>query len=481
MMMRKENKIFIFFLLIFGLVLSYKIIFHVTPFYDWDESLYVKSGIEMFEKKYFLFPVWQGKIWFDKPPLVPFIYASIIKIFFFIPPEISSRLFTVFVALVVLTFIYILYNRVIKNSLITTLVVFLTATTPIFLQRSQVVNLDVFLLLGWLGYLLFFEKFGLGLFFLFIAVFSKSLIGFYAPFILFCYYLFLFFTKEINLRKLKPILLKIGTHVAILLSWFVLMHLKYGNVFWRMHIVESHFRRVTSSIEFHFGEKLFYLNLIKDQFGLFFYFSLIGLLIVTIQYFQKKLSSKTILYSLYLLPWFVFLNATKTKIFWYLFATIPQFAFLTFYPITLFKNKKIIFYILIFLSFGFIFYQAIFQKHFFTTFYSKYDAVYYLATTAKKNCDQLDILIDPKTRNDFETLNNLGLLITTTKWWGNHPSLLYYFGKKTNISFDKNEFIKNLNNKSCVAVDIKDTDIDLKTFKLIEKFDSTQLYQRSTQ
>ncbi len=480
-MMRKKHKIFIFFLLVFGFALFYKIVFHVTPFYDWDESLYIKTGLEMFEKKYFLFPVWQGKIWFDKPPLVPFVYASIIKIFFFIPPEISTRFFTVFVALMVLTFVYILYNRVIKNSLLTTLIVFVTATIPIFLQRSQVVNLDVFLLLGWLGYIIFFEKFWLSLFFLFIAVFSKSLIGFYPPFILLCYHLYLFFIKEINLKKLKLILLKIGIHVAILSSWFVLMYLEYGDLFWKMHIVESHFRRVTSSIEFHFGERLFYLNLIKNQFGIFFYFSLIGLLLIIIQYFQKKLSSKAILYSFYLLPWFVFLNVTKTKIFWYLFATISQFAFLTFYPITLLKNRKIIFYVLIFIYFGFIFYQAVFQKQFFTTFYSKYDQVYYLATTAKKNCDQLNILVDPKTRMDFETLDNLGLLITTTKWWGNHPSVLYYFGKKTNIIFDKNEFIKNLSNKSCIAIDRADSDIDLKTFKLVEEFDSIQLYRRSTQ
>lgn len=479
--MIKKNWPFLVFLAIFFSALFYKIVFHMTPFYDWDESLYMQTGREMIEKKFFLFPLWQGKIWFDKPPLVPFVYALVAKIFFFVPPEISARLFTVFVALVVLTFAYILYKRVIKNSPLTTVIVFLTATTPIFLQRSQVVNLDVFLLLGWLGYLLFFDKFWLSLFFLFIAVFSKSLIGFYPPFILFLYNLYLFFTKEINLKKLKPILVKIFVHVVILLSWFVLMYLKYGNIFWKMHIVESHFKRITSSIEFHFGERLFYLNLIKDQFGLFFYSALIGLLIIAIQYFQKKITSKILLISLYLLPWFIFLNATKTKIFWYLFATIPQFAFLAFYPLTVFKNKKIIFHILIFVSFGFIFYQAVFKQRFFSTFYSKYDSVYYLAKAAKKNCDQLSILIDKKTRNDFETLDKLGLLITTTKWWGNHPAILYYFGKKTNIIFDKNEFIKHLNNSNCIVVDNEDTEIDLKTFKLVEKFDSIGLYRRLTQ
>jgi len=479
-MIKKHWPLFIFLLtLFFGLF--YKIVFNIKPFYDWDESLYVQTGREMFSRNYFLFPVWQGKIWFDKPPLVPFLYGLVAKIFFFVPPEISTRLFTVIIAMVVLTFIYILYLKVVKNSLITTLIVALTATTPIFLQRMQVVNLDVFLLFGWLGYIIFYNQFWLGLFFLFIAVFSKSLIGFYAPFILFTYYLYVFIRKEINLKQLKKVLAKISLQSVLMLSWFGIMYLIYGNIFWKMQVVESHFRRVTSSIEFHFGERLFYVNLIKDQMGIFFYFSIIGLLIIAFQFFRNKLSSKTILYSLYLLPWFAFLNGTKTKIFWYLFAAIPQFAFLAFYPLSLLKNKKTIINFLIIVFLIAIFYQAIYKNNFFSTFYAQYDDSYFLAASAKKNCRNLNILIDKKTRNDFATLDKLGLLITTTKWWGNHPAIYYYFGKTTNFIFDKQRFVDQMNKlgkRSCVAIYDEDFDINTQSFRLIKGFSEVHLYQK---
>jgi len=116
------------------------------------------------------------------------------------------------------------------------------------------------------------------------------------------------------------------------------------------------------------------------------------------------------------------------------------------------------------------------------TFYSEYDSNYYLAITAKKYCSQIDILIDQKTRSDFETLDKLNLLITTSRWWGNHPSIFYYFGKKINLYFDKKHFLKNIDKYECFVLEKKDiNDLDLKKFKLIKNFDSLFLYQRQNQ
>jgi len=478
----KKHWFFFVFITIFFFILLFKLVFYVKPFYDWDESLYIKSGLEMFEKKYFFFPVWQGKIWFDKPPLIPFIYASIVKIFPFINPEISTRVFTLLIGIFTLTLIYFFYYRIIKNVFLTTLIIFLTATRPIFLQRLQVVNLDIFLLLGWIGYVLFFNRFFLSLFFLIISVFSKSLIGFYPIFLMFFYYFYLFLTKEIDIKKFKKILIKLFIHFLIPFIWFVSMFIKYGNTFIKMHIIESHFKRVTSSIEFHFGEKLFYVNVIKTEFGIFFILSLIGIAFLFWYFNKKKLSIQELFFSFYLTPWFIFLNLTKTKIFWYLLPTIPQFAFFSLYPITILKNKKILFNFLIFFLFVFIFYQFFWQKKFFNTFYSQYDSKYYLAITAKKYCQTLEILIDQKTRNDFEILEKLGLLISTSKWWSNHPSIFYYFGKKINLYFNKEIFLKKIANYECIVLEKNDiNNFDLKNFKLINRFDSLFLYQKQIQ
>ena len=251
----KKNTLIISFLFFFFVIVSYKLIFYPTPFYDWDESLYIQSGKEMFDNKYFLFPVWQGAPWLDKPPLIPFIYGLIIKLTPFISPELSTRIFTLPVSIIVLYFIYLLFNKVLKDKLLSTLGVSITAFTPIFLQRTQVVNLDLYLLLGWLGYVLFFENKYLSFFFLFIAVFSKSLIGFYPAFIMLAYYIYIYILKKIDLKELKNYIVKISSHIVILLLWFVSMILLFGEQFFKQHIIESHFRRVTSSIEFHFGQR----------------------------------------------------------------------------------------------------------------------------------------------------------------------------------------------------------------------------------
>ena len=283
----QSNSLFFVFLLGYTAILLYKVIAFVTPFYDWDESLYVQTGREILQHHYFLFPVWQGTPWLDKPPLIPLVYGLVAKLTFFTSPEVSTRVFTVLVSVIVLTLLYILFQRASKDNLIATLGIAITALTPIFLQRSQVVNLDMFLLLGWVGYVIFFESFWASLLFLVLAILSKSLIGFYAPALMTLYFGYLFITKKILKKELISHLKKIAIHVSIGLSWFVAMLAIFRGQFWKLHIVESHFRRVTSSIEFHFGQKTFYIDLAREQLGIFFWVALIGLVAVLFKYFRK--------------------------------------------------------------------------------------------------------------------------------------------------------------------------------------------------
>ena len=81
----KKHYLIILSLSFYFCLIAFKIIWHPTPFYDWDESLYIQTGKEMIQNKYFLFPMWQGIIWLDKPPLIPLIYASISSAFYFMP------------------------------------------------------------------------------------------------------------------------------------------------------------------------------------------------------------------------------------------------------------------------------------------------------------------------------------------------------------------------------------------------------------
>ncbi|NMB84233.1 hypothetical protein GYA28_02995 [Candidatus Roizmanbacteria bacterium] len=469
----KKNILVILFLTVYFFALGYKIIHQPTPFYDWDESLYVQTGKEMIEQNKFLMPVWQGNYWLDKPPLIPLIYGAIARLSFSIPPEISTRILSLIIAITVLVLVYVFYQRVIKNAWLSTLVTAIIAFTPLFLQRAQTVNLDIFVLLGWLGYMVFFDSFLGGLFFLFICVMSKSLIGFYPVAITGSFYLWQFLTKKIRRDELGKILKKMAIQSAIMFTWFILMILVFGKQFWVQHIIESHFRRVTSSIEFHFGERIFYITQAIDQMGYFFWLSIIGGIIVFLKLLKNKFSEKDALIGFYLLPWFIFLNLTKTKIFWYFLPAIPQFAFLAVFWIKQIKIKPImVFFGLSLLII--LLYQSFVKQNVLATTYSKPESYYYLSLYAKDRCPSLNVLMDNKSRESFATLEKMGLLITTTKWWGNHPSMVYYFGKRINFYYEKTNF-DNLfhDRKGCFVVEKN----DLSNYSVKDKQLSVKQYE----
>src|SRR3989338_955637 len=277
MELKKRHLPVIIFLSIYFLIIAYKLISHPTPFFDWDESINVQVGKEMIEQKS-LVPFWQGKVWLDKPPFPFLLFGLIMKLTPFIIPEISLRIFSLLLSIISLILIYAVFFKV--NKFLAVLTVVITAFTPIFLQRSQIVNLDVFLLIGWLGYLLFFRNFWISLFFLAISVLTKSLIGFYPVGIILGFYFFQLF-KPPRLRSeageprrlIKMVLIQIG----ILALWYLGMLLIFKGDFWQQHIIETHFKRVTASLESHFGARTYYLDLVFEQLGPFAWLSFLGL------------------------------------------------------------------------------------------------------------------------------------------------------------------------------------------------------------
>src|SRR3989344_8339688 len=496
-MLKKHFPLTIFLIFCFCII-AYKLIAYPTPFFDWDESINVQVAKEMIEKKS-LVPLWQGNTWLDKPPL-PFLFFGIImKLTPFLQPEISLRITALILSIIALIFVYATFYKATKNQLIPLLTVIITSFSPIFLQRSQILNLDVFLLIGWLGYLLFVQNFWLSLAFLVISVLTKSLIGFYPIVILGIYYLF--FNKNYKIIK------QMFIHVLILSSWYIIMFFLFGWDFWHQHIIETHFRRVTASIESHFGQRTYYLDLIREQLGVFFWPSLLGLTLAIINFFRRltKYGDRNIwLNVFYLLLWFVFLNLTKTKIFWYLYPAIPQFAFLAVYPFHVILNgakhseessgsvkrtlrsldpSLFLRMTVTLLIIAFIFHQNFIKTNFFTTFYSKPEDYYRLALFAKDRCDSLTFLVGKETREATKTIENLGLTIASTKQWGDHPSIVYYFGKRVNFFYDKNlleDKLLQLFKNTCLAIrnDDLNSSWENKHFTLIKNFNSYYLFKR---
>ena len=243
MLMRKHS-LCILFLTIFTFVLGVKLVIHPTPFFDWDESIYAQVGREMVQQKSFV-PLWQGRVWLDKPPLTPLAYG-IVESIVPISPEVSTRVFTLLLSVIALGFIYFFYYRITRNTLISTFAITMTAFTTVFLQRSQVLNVDVFLLLGWAGYVLFYEHFFLGLLFLSIGVLSKSLLGYYPPCIIIGIYTFLRIIGKVDDKKYRSILKNIILQTGIVTLWYAAMFISYGKDFWQYHFVDSHGQLISS-------------------------------------------------------------------------------------------------------------------------------------------------------------------------------------------------------------------------------------------
>ncbi|MCA9372200.1 hypothetical protein KC726_04880 [Candidatus Woesebacteria bacterium] len=454
------------FLAIFTLFFSYKIIAHQTPFYDWDESIYIELGKEMVHNHSFV-PTWEGKVWLDKPQLVPLFYGLVMQLTPFMPAEVSTRLATLYLSVVALYLVYKLYNTIVKEKYLTTVMVVMTAFTPIFLQRAQVVNTDIFLLIGWVGYLLFYEKKYWGLVFLGIGILSKSLLGFYPVALIAGMYTFQLAVKTITKKEYKKKLQHIGFHVGVLSIWYAVMFVFYGKAFWIQHIIESHTKRVTASIETHFGKRTFYFDVLLEQFKWVMIISVGGWLLFLKQWVDARKNlkkganrenhDKHFLYANALLPWFAFLNLTKTKIHWYIFPALPQFPLLILYPLTLLKKYKKWYFGILAVVCVAICYQALFKEKLQNYTYSKLEPHHILAQEANTSCSAIDLLVDRTGRETMQTLKDMDLTITTSDWWGSHPSMMVYFNNKIDVYYDETAFFEQGGkNNHCMIVEEQD-------------------------
>ncbi len=475
----KKHWLIIVFLISYFFLIVFKLTSHPTPFFDWDETIYAQVGREMIREKS-LVPLWQGNFWLDKPPLVPLSYGIVAAIF---PkaPELSTRIFTLSLAILVLGLTYILYYRLTKNQILATLTVIITSFTSVFLQRTQVLNVDVFLYLGWLGYIVFYSNFWISLLFLAIGVLSKSLLGFY-PIVIFAgLYTYQLFIKQIKPKQFKELITPLIIQSSVLLMWYVIMLAYFKIPFVKAHFFDSMIKRVTASIESHFGKRTFYIDLLFNQLGALVILSLASIAYILKDLFKKK-NLLTITLSLFFVPWFIFLNLTKTKIDWYIYPVIAQFAFLGIYLLDLIKKYKLLIVVVFLIIVGVIFKNNILNNSLLNTYYSSYDNSYMLAVHSKNVCSSINVLVDSGSRQTHDTLKGMGLLIGTSEWWGNHPSIVYYSDKKVNFVYEVGQFkdllVKPKTNE-CFVVNENDLSLlsNTRSIKLSKQFKDLYLYK----
>lgn len=256
---------------------------------------------------------------------------------------------------------------------------------------------------------------------------------------------------------------KITIQIILSSLWFVGMAMVYKYPFIQYQFIDSHFKRVASSIEQHFGQRTFYFDVLFDQLKILLIPALGSLIYFTVIFFKKKTNRYMILLSVFFVPWFVFLNLTKTKIAWYIYPILPQFAFLSVYPF-LFLKKRPIFLFFTALCILLVFFSTITPiSTLLTNSFSRLEDHHLIAQDAKKNkCNNLYVLVGETTRSSYKTLKSMNLVISTTTWWGNHPSIAYYADTKTTYLYDVKEAINTLSqlkNNSCMIIEKKDLSV----------------------
>jgi 4-amino-4-deoxy-L-arabinose transferase-like glycosyltransferase len=454
--MKKHIPFFIVIFLFLNIHL-FKVISDVRPFFDWDEGIYAQVGREMIRSKSYLVPLWQGKAWLDKPPLPSLVYGVVS----FIPvkPEISMRIVSVLLSGVALGLFYLFAYRYSRSVFVALASIIITSYLGPFLQRTQVLNVDVFLLIGWLGYVLFYKQLYVGMLFLLIGVLSKSLLGYFPVAMVFLFETMelLFYKKRKYRNEYKHFLQVLTLQVSISLIWFIWMFIQYKDDFIQYHFIDSHFKRVTASIEQHFGQRTFYIDIIVDQFKWFLVPAVGSLLVLLYEFFIKK--RKEAFFAMIFIPWFLFLNLTKTKIAWYIYPVLPQFAFLTAYLIRFIPKEwmKVVVTCVVL----FYFFKTITPVNsYLTTQYSQWEEHQQIAQDAKKvGCTDIAVLVSESTRTSYKTLKSMDLVIHTTTWWGDHPVMAYYADMPTVYYYTVPEFEKQILPDSpshCLIMEVAD-------------------------
>jgi len=439
-------------------------------FYDWDEGMYAQIAQEIIKNKS-LFTTFNGHVWLDKPPLSHSLIALMLATFG--RSEFWMRMAMVILSLILLILVYFLARKIAvvfsksKNgeeiAIAALLPVLTLAASPIFLERATMLNSDVLVAIGWLGYFLFRDKFWRKLFFLTVGVWSKSILGFY-PLV------FDLANHIISGRKTKMNPLKVLLILIIPSLWYIAGLLKYGQFFIDNHFLSQVFKRLYVPIELHFGDKFFYFQYLWQNLGTLMSFLIIAAYVIVaidfLKYFKKgKLSIlgsqkwfPTLIY-FSPLPFLLLLTVMKTKITWYVIIFLPLLSLTLTHLYLVSKNRfwriglamTVLFYFIV---------HFIPNTFFIKTDYQPPEKLRLAACLSRQKDNVIAFLVDEEERKVRNFLEAAHYDTTSSFYYGGSPSFVYYSRKKVNYFYGIDEFIKESDRYHLMVLSKKDVGVN---------------------
>lgn len=425
-------------------------------FYDWDESIYTQVAQEIIKNKT-LFTTFNGQVYLHLPPFIHSLIALVFTLFG--RSEFWARMSMVGIAFILLILVYKAAKKIfcilspnakpyqiMIGSLIPT---FILAASPIFVERSTLINSDTLIAVSWLGYLLYRNSFGKKLFFLTLGVWTKSVFGFYP--VLFDLSLWIWQKKKITISKIGRYVL----FLAVPSLWYMVGLIKYRNTFIYQHFLSQVLKRITVPIELHFGGKFYYMNFLWEKMGIINILFIIGYILYAI-YLARALVKKRIgffnknnifvlVFMIAPFPFLAFLTIMKTKIYWYVIMFFPLLCLSLVYLYISLRNK--LFQFALFVSIVAYFLISFIPQTYLTkTIYVLPDKLKLATCLAPKPYDKLAFLVDGDERKIRNFLEAAHYDTSISFYWGGSPSFVFYTKKKVDYFYVTDEFIKKGDN-----------------------------------
>ncbi len=434
----------LFCLIAIGLIWQVIILSEFVPLHDWDEAIYAQVAKE-WVKSPSLTLHYNGLVWFEKPP-VPFVLMGGLMMLFG-SSILPLRLVSAILGIITVVCVYLIAERITKQRIFGLVASAIYITSTFFLDRSSIINVDIYLTLSWLLYVLS-EKLGVRMLATVIGVGSKSLLGFIPLFVDLGFELF---SKRINLRKVRDYLIQI-----ILGSiWYVFMFVKFGDIFVQSHFLDHLISRITKPIELHFGDKFFYLMKIWQDLGIWSIFAIIGFIILIVYILKNVKLSKNnnssddlkLHYLLVTIPflYLALLTFGKSKLTWYTMPLIPfltVFASVAIHKMQSFHKHFRFLSLLVILACIMLFGVHIFSLDFRS--YSIPDKTKLALCIEPKladNASSIAFLVSPQERGDAQVIEAANLQIGSSFIYGSAPAFVFYANRPVSFFYSPEKLI----------------------------------------